>query len=227
MRLTRTALLGHVRHSASARFRSMSLPVTRVYDQGVWKEQKDCVICGRPFTWRKKWERCWDEVTTCSKSCNAARRKQSRHNRGKTTVSGTETSEGGATIFASSVTQQGGTAEKEEGSAASSAAPSVVQGARRGETRKERKERKAAMKAARRALRCGDAPRSHGRKECNMCGRSVDMLVRCRVDASPQWKMVCGRCWKTPAVAGGVPDGDGSNPHYVYGGIWKNLHAPM
>ena len=35
---------------------------------------KVCVICGRPFTWRKKWERSWDEVTTCSKSCNAERR---------------------------------------------------------------------------------------------------------------------------------------------------------
>ncbi|KAJ1418017.1 hypothetical protein B484DRAFT_310044, partial [Ochromonadaceae sp. CCMP2298] len=45
--------------------------------RGVLKEnlpQKMCVSCDRPFTWRKKWERCWDEVTTCSKSCNAARR---------------------------------------------------------------------------------------------------------------------------------------------------------
>ena len=46
--------------------------------RGVKKEnlpQKICVTCGRPFTWRKKWERCWDEVTTCSKSCNAQRRR--------------------------------------------------------------------------------------------------------------------------------------------------------
>ena len=35
---------------------------------------KVCVVCGRPFTWRKKWERCWDEVQCCSKSCNAKRR---------------------------------------------------------------------------------------------------------------------------------------------------------
>jgi len=27
---------------------------------------KICVVCGRPFTWRKKWERCWDEVTCCT-----------------------------------------------------------------------------------------------------------------------------------------------------------------
>merc|ERR1719382_440621 len=39
---------------------------------------KECVVCGRPFTWRKKWERCWDEVTTCSKSCNRKRRSQSK-----------------------------------------------------------------------------------------------------------------------------------------------------
>lgn len=35
---------------------------------------KFCVVCGRPFSWRKKWERCWDEVTTCSKRCNSERR---------------------------------------------------------------------------------------------------------------------------------------------------------
>lgn len=42
---------------------------------------KECVVCGRPFTWRKKWERCWDEVTTCSKKCNAERRNRSREGR--------------------------------------------------------------------------------------------------------------------------------------------------
>lgn len=36
--------------------------------------EKICMVCGRPFTWRKKWERSWDEVTCCSKSCNAKRR---------------------------------------------------------------------------------------------------------------------------------------------------------
>mmetsp|Transcript_3281 Transcript_3281/g.4208 ORF Transcript_3281/g.4208 Transcript_3281/m.4208 type:complete len:137 (-) Transcript_3281:223-633(-) len=37
--------------------------------------EKICVVCGRPFTWRKKWERCWDEVTCCSKRCNSERRR--------------------------------------------------------------------------------------------------------------------------------------------------------
>lgn len=30
---------------------------------------KDCAACGRPFTWRKKWARCWDEVRYCSERC--------------------------------------------------------------------------------------------------------------------------------------------------------------
>ena len=36
---------------------------------------KICVVCQRPFTWRKKWERSWDEITTCSKKCNGERRR--------------------------------------------------------------------------------------------------------------------------------------------------------
>ena len=49
--------------------------------RGVKKENfptKVCVVCERPFTWRKKWATVWDEVTTCSKSCNAKRRAAKR-----------------------------------------------------------------------------------------------------------------------------------------------------
>ncbi|MBM3873877.1 MAG: DUF2256 domain-containing protein [Verrucomicrobia bacterium] len=35
---------------------------------------KTCVTCGRPFAWRKKWERCWEEVLTCSERCRRVRR---------------------------------------------------------------------------------------------------------------------------------------------------------
>ncbi|WP_109664102.1 DUF2256 domain-containing protein [Roseicyclus mahoneyensis] len=35
--------------------------------------QKTCVTCGRPFTWRKKWEKVWDEVRYCSDRCRNAR----------------------------------------------------------------------------------------------------------------------------------------------------------
>ncbi|MDC1210560.1 DUF2256 domain-containing protein [Porticoccaceae bacterium] len=36
---------------------------------------KICPICERPFVWRKKWQRCWDEVRFCSVKCKAARSK--------------------------------------------------------------------------------------------------------------------------------------------------------
>lgn len=31
--------------------------------------QKACATCGKPFTWRKKWETVWDEVKYCSDRC--------------------------------------------------------------------------------------------------------------------------------------------------------------
>ncbi|MFC5284435.1 DUF2256 domain-containing protein [Pedobacter alpinus] len=31
--------------------------------------QKECLGCKKPFTWRKKWENCWNEVKYCSKYC--------------------------------------------------------------------------------------------------------------------------------------------------------------
>ena len=36
--------------------------------------QKTCSTCGRPFTWRKKWEKVWDEVRYCSDRCRAGRK---------------------------------------------------------------------------------------------------------------------------------------------------------
>ncbi|KAA1151237.1 MULTISPECIES: DUF2256 domain-containing protein [Pseudoalteromonas] len=31
--------------------------------------QKICPICNKPFTWRKKWQRDWDNVIFCSERC--------------------------------------------------------------------------------------------------------------------------------------------------------------
>lgn len=36
--------------------------------------EKTCVVCGRAFTWRKKWERDWEHVKYCSKRCASARK---------------------------------------------------------------------------------------------------------------------------------------------------------
>jgi hypothetical protein len=30
---------------------------------------KTCVVCGLAFTWRKKWERNWEDVKYCSEKC--------------------------------------------------------------------------------------------------------------------------------------------------------------
>ncbi|MBC7579763.1 DUF2256 domain-containing protein [Tardiphaga sp.] len=34
---------------------------------------KTCLVCGRPFTWRKKWARDWENVKFCSDRCRAAK----------------------------------------------------------------------------------------------------------------------------------------------------------
>ena len=40
--------------------------------QGIKKANlpsKICISCNRPFTWRKKWEKVWDQVKYCSNKC--------------------------------------------------------------------------------------------------------------------------------------------------------------
>ncbi|PNW70759.1 hypothetical protein CHLRE_17g733174v5 [Chlamydomonas reinhardtii] len=53
--------------------------------RGVKKENlpsKICATCEKPFTWRKVWENCWDEVQCCSDRCkNERKRKQQLANR--------------------------------------------------------------------------------------------------------------------------------------------------
>jgi hypothetical protein len=34
---------------------------------------KPCVSCGRTITWRKKWERNWEEIKYCSDACRRRR----------------------------------------------------------------------------------------------------------------------------------------------------------
>ncbi|WP_331345707.1 DUF2256 domain-containing protein [Cellvibrio sp. UBA7661] len=38
--------------------------------------QKTCQHCQRPFAWRKKWEKVWDDVKYCSKACGGDARKR-------------------------------------------------------------------------------------------------------------------------------------------------------
>jgi hypothetical protein len=130
-----------------------------VLDRGKYVPVKSCVVCHRDFTWRKKWERCWDEVTTCSKTCNGARKQAAKQ-------------------------------EKKVDTRDSS-----------------------------------DCEVETGQKNCHLCSRSVNLLIRCSLTPKTHWVMVCGKCWHLPSVANGVVDGDATNPDYRYGGLWKNRRA--
>ena len=131
-----------------------------VYDRGKHIPAKVCSVCDKQFTWRKKWERCWEEVTTCSKSCKAKKRHEARRQQFTTPV----------------------------------------------------------------AVHLNT--KAKGQKECDLCKKCVDLLVRCKINTGSQWVFVCGPCWHTPRVANGVTDGDkAANPYYCYGGLWKNKHS--
>ena len=46
--------------------------------KGIRKENlpsKICQRCNRPFTWRKKWEKVWEEVKYCSDACRQKKEK--------------------------------------------------------------------------------------------------------------------------------------------------------
>jgi hypothetical protein len=38
---------------------------------------KICPVCLRPFAWRKKWEKVWDEVKYCSERCRRTKKESS------------------------------------------------------------------------------------------------------------------------------------------------------
>ncbi|MBU3713741.1 MAG: DUF2256 domain-containing protein [Ferruginibacter sp.] len=37
--------------------------------------EKICLVCNRPFSWRKKWEKSWNEVKYCSDKCRMQKNK--------------------------------------------------------------------------------------------------------------------------------------------------------
>ena len=36
--------------------------------------EKVCPVCNRPFKWRKKWEKNWNEVIYCSDKCRKSKK---------------------------------------------------------------------------------------------------------------------------------------------------------
>ncbi|MBL7951747.1 MAG: DUF2256 domain-containing protein [Flavobacteriales bacterium] len=39
------------------------------------RPEKVCATCGRPFQWRKKWEKVWNDVKYCSDRCRSDKSK--------------------------------------------------------------------------------------------------------------------------------------------------------
>lgn len=223
--------------------------------RGVKKENlpsKICVTCKRPFTWRKKWEKCWDEVTTCSKRCNAERKdgKKSAGQHEDIFSSGDEREDVKVTASASSdaphkakkpAKKKGGRraalhsdsdspyeSDRERLKTGSASAtldvdPNLGDPIDSKKVKKDaRKQAKKLVKEQKRLQRQGGAPAEYGQKPCDLCSKKVDLLIRCQTDASGVFRMVCGKCW--PSVSGGVVDGDAEHPFYRYGGLWKNRH---
>ncbi len=217
----------------------------------------------RPFTWRKKWEKVWDDVTTCSKSCNSQRKslKQSRNNLEKernicgnndddhdivTNNNRVQTTH----VISATTTTCVKDIENHNLDITSVLNMLMIKKDENFQTKDTRNEEeeifieqqeedgddtdeggldpKAAKKAAKKAMKAARRAKREGRleavkdkqKPCDLCSKQVNLLIRCQVDESKAWKMVCGRCWTV--VSGGQVDGAASHPHYTYGGVWKN-----
>lgn len=88
------------------------------------------------------------------------------------------------------------------------------------EQRLDRKQQKKDQKAQKRAQRQGHGDPLYGSKKCTLCSRDRHLLIRCQIDKTEHWHMLCGRCWKEQS--GNTIDGDKAHPYYRYGGLWKN-----
>ncbi|MCY7350736.1 MAG: DUF2256 domain-containing protein [Cytophagaceae bacterium] len=49
---------------------------------------KICPVCGRPFSWRKKWQTIWEEVKYCSDRCRGDRHRGDGQREGETKQAG-------------------------------------------------------------------------------------------------------------------------------------------
>ena len=42
---------------------------------------KNCLVCNKPFNWRKKWKRDWDNVKYCSEKCRRNKKSSEKKNK--------------------------------------------------------------------------------------------------------------------------------------------------
>ena len=47
---------------------------------------KICIVCSKPFTYRKKWRNCWDKVKYCSKRCRGKKNERDYNNSSKSAL---------------------------------------------------------------------------------------------------------------------------------------------
>jgi hypothetical protein len=47
----------------------MNSPIRSYKGNKQFLPSKPCLVCGREMSWRKKWERNWDDVKYCSEAC--------------------------------------------------------------------------------------------------------------------------------------------------------------
>lgn len=168
---------------------------------------KICIMCGNMFDWRKKWEDCWDEITTCSKSCNGDRRILKRL---------------AAELEDPAKVNEWTMEERRK----------AIQNAK--VENRQRKERRQSESEVHNGPGGGpgsaeDAGAESGGKgqarpaSCDQCGSKEDFYVYCQIDATRAWVHLCDRCW--PLASGGdMFEGDASHPHYVFGSICAVPH---
>lgn len=189
----------------------------RILDRGQLKAVKTCLQCNRDFTWRKKWERCWNEVTTCSDRCKTDR-KRALKREGKEEAAGDSDDHANDTTGQDTLQQEGEAKENER------------------PTKENERTAKKEIKT------CAGA--KHRSKQCNVCQDDVELAYRVRYDESRAWRFVCRPCW--PKVSGqgylevgqmlrgretasdtaeienvSLPPTEQANPFYQYGGTWK------
>mmetsp|Transcript_3195 Transcript_3195/g.7530 ORF Transcript_3195/g.7530 Transcript_3195/m.7530 type:complete len:331 (+) Transcript_3195:305-1297(+) len=180
-------------------------------DRGVeGKAFKICEHCHRPFTWRKKWERCWDEVRTCSNACKRERKKVARKEVGVGAQAELPGDEGGEVAEQEqiqeeeTVTEDGsldapakerhrpwdGELHEDRGDTTQSPLHSANNAHQKAGDRKRRAKGKNFNSSS-----PGSTSHEQRTKKCDVCGEEVQLAYRCRWDAGKVWRFVCRPCW--------------------------------
>jgi len=218
---------------------------------------KTCEVCARPFTWRKKWERCWDEVRTCSNSCKAQRRGRKP---GAKALAGLA-----ASGMAASTARKGCKAEDDSGadtdaesntecheheavsdsSCTFNSSPQQEQDICEEEYEVDEEEHEEdsalatpltpaeARRARKKALKQAKQAKRGGSPEAVAAKMKPCDICSKRVNVLIRCTCDASQKWKMlcgrcwKEASGGVPDGNADRPHYRYGGLWKNRAADV